>query len=63
MSLKKDLNNPRVVSINYTMSEINSLTDDIYDGLIDYDIKSIEVSVQRLMEILTELQASVSDGN
>jgi len=60
MSLK-DLKSPRVIHINYLMAEINSLTDDIYEDLMDYNIEKVGEAAQRLIDILTDIRETTGD--
>jgi len=60
MSLK-DLKSPRVIHINYLMAEINSLTDDIYEDLMDYNIEKVGETAQRLIDILTDIRETTGD--
>jgi len=58
---QKDLRSPRVVHINHLMAEINSLTDEIYEGLMDYDIQNVSECAQRLIDLLIEVKTSTGD--
>ena len=60
MSLK-DLKSPRVIHINYLMAEINGLTDDIYEDLMDYKIEKVGETAQRLIDILTDIRETTGD--
>jgi hypothetical protein len=60
MSLK-DLKSPRVIHINYLMAEINGLTDDIYEDLMDYNIEKVGEAAQRLIDILTDIRETTGD--
>lgn len=60
MSLK-DLKSPRVIHINYLMAEINGLTDDIYEDLMDYNIEKVGEAAQRLIDILTDVRETTGD--
>jgi hypothetical protein len=43
------------------MAEINSLTDEIYEGLMDYDIQNVSECAQRLIDLLIEVKTSTGD--
>ena len=58
---QKDLSSPRVIHINHLMAEINSLTDEIYEGLMDYDIENVSECAQRLIDLLIEVKTSTGD--
>ena len=60
MSLK-DLKSPRVIHINYLMAEINGLTGDIYEDLMDYNIEKVGEAAQRLIDILTDVRETTGD--
>lgn len=42
--------------INVTMNNINTLTDDIYEALIDQDYHSMNITIKELTSNLKELQ-------
>jgi len=43
------------------MAEINSLTDDIYEDLMDYNIEKVGEAAQRLIDILTDIRETTGD--
>tara|TARA_R110000851_G_scaffold211239_2_gene363773 strand:+ start:976 stop:1164 length:189 start_codon:yes stop_codon:yes gene_type:complete len=47
--------------INHLMSEMNSLTDEIYESLMDEDYLTLQLSVKKLQEILKETQKISED--
>ena len=47
--------------INHLMSEMNSLTDEIYESLMDEDYLALQSSVKKLQEILKETQKISED--
>tara|TARA_R110000737_G_scaffold263699_1_gene271692 strand:+ start:638 stop:826 length:189 start_codon:yes stop_codon:yes gene_type:complete len=47
--------------INHLMDEMNSLTDEIYESLMDEDYLSLQSSVKKLQEILKETQKISED--
>lgn len=51
----------RFTYINSVMSEINSITDDIYEGLADNDVDGVISSIRILMSVCKDLQESISD--
>jgi hypothetical protein len=55
MSLKKNSHNS-INFINLLMSNINDLTDDIYESLMDEDYLMLNSSIRQLQSILRETQ-------
>tara|TARA_R110000868_G_scaffold370000_1_gene633485 strand:+ start:577 stop:765 length:189 start_codon:yes stop_codon:yes gene_type:complete len=47
--------------INHLMDEMNSLTDEIYESLMDEDYLALQSSVKKLQEILKETQKITED--
>tara|TARA_R110000850_G_scaffold254298_1_gene379683 strand:- start:62 stop:250 length:189 start_codon:yes stop_codon:yes gene_type:complete len=47
--------------INHLMDEMNSLTDEIYESLMDEDYLALQSSVKKLQEILKETQKISED--
>ena len=47
--------------INHLMDEMNSLTDEIYESLMDEDYLTLQLSVKKLQEILKETQKISED--
>lgn len=55
MSVKKNSHNS-INFINLLMSNINDLTDDIYESLMDEDYLMLNSSIRQLQSILRETQ-------
>jgi hypothetical protein len=55
MSVKKNSHNS-INFINLLMSNINNLTDDIYESLMDEDYVTLNSSIRQLQSILRETQ-------
>jgi len=55
MSVKKNSHNS-INFINLLMSNINDLTDDIYESLMDEDYIMLNSSIRQLQSILRETQ-------
>jgi hypothetical protein len=45
--------------INSTMKNINDLTDEIYEGLADGELESVNDSILKLIAILKDVQQSI----
>lgn len=56
------LKSQRVVSINYLMHEINSLTDDLYEALIDGETADVVSAVAELNTKLSYLLETLEDA-
>lgn len=56
------LKSQRVVSINYLMHEINSLTDDLYEALIDGETADVVSAVAELNAKLSYLLETLEDA-
>jgi chemotaxis regulatin CheY-phosphate phosphatase CheZ len=56
------LKSQRVVSINYLMHEINSLTDDLYEALIDGETADAASAVAELNAKLSYLLETLEDA-
>tara|TARA_R110000851_G_scaffold106336_1_gene225369 strand:+ start:253 stop:441 length:189 start_codon:yes stop_codon:yes gene_type:complete len=60
MAIKKtDYNS--INFINYLMNKINSLTDDIYESLMDEDYISLQENIKELQSTLKETQKLSED--
>lgn len=62
MSVKKNSHNS-INFINLLMSNINDLTDDIYESLMDEDYLMLNSSIRQLQSILRETQKLNEDEN
>lgn len=47
--------------VNITMKTINDLTDEIYEGLMDEDFKSVNESITKLQHVLREVQQTIKE--
>lgn len=54
--------NLRISFINVTMKDINSLTDDLYESLVDEDYDTIKITIKKLNVILKDIQKLTKDG-
>jgi hypothetical protein len=43
------------------MMEINNSTDDIYESLVDRDLKTLKTSMTALRKVLTDIEDSLKD--
>ena len=50
----KDINT--INYINFTMSEVNNLTDDIYESMIDSEYRELNKNIDALIKILNEIK-------
>jgi hypothetical protein len=60
MSIHKNSRNS-INFINLLMKNINSLTDDIYESLMDEDYNSLNSSIKELQSVLRETQKLTED--
>jgi hypothetical protein len=60
MSIHKNSRNS-INFINLLMKNINSLTDDIYESLMDEDYISLNASIRELQSVLRETQKLTED--
>ena len=60
MSVKKNSQNT-INYINMLMANINVLTDDIYESLMDEDSKSLNSNIKELIMILRDTQKLTED--
>lgn len=65
MSYQKNIhssfNRKRLPHINFLMMEINNSTDDIYESLVDRDLKTLKTSITALRKVLTDIEDSLRD--
>jgi hypothetical protein len=54
-------NKKRLHRINFLMKEINDSTDDIYESLVDMDLKTLKTSMTALRKVLTDIEDSLRD--
>jgi hypothetical protein len=50
-----------VTSVNSTMKEINDLTDDLYESLIDNDITATKKIVKDLYKVLNYIKSTIQE--
>jgi hypothetical protein len=55
------LKSQRVVSINYLMHEINSMTDDLYEALMDGETDEAAATIESLCVRLSDLLETLDD--
>lgn len=60
--LSSKLNSQHVKSVNYLMLEINTLTDDIYEALIDRDDDAAIYSLEELASKIVDILETLDDG-
>ncbi len=48
--------------INILMKNINTLTDDIYESLMDEDYVTLDLTIKELQSVLRETQKITEDG-
>ena len=60
MSIHKNSRNS-INFINLLMKNINNLTDDIYESLMDEDYNSLNSSIKELQSVLRETQKLTDD--
>jgi hypothetical protein len=60
MSIHKNSRNS-INFINLLMKNINNLTDDIYESLMDEDYNSLNSSIKELQSVLRETQKLTED--
>ena len=56
------LKSQRVVSINYLMHEINSMTDDLYEALMDGETDEAVDTIENLCVRLSDLLETLDDA-
>lgn len=56
------LNSQHVQSVNYLMHEINTLTDDIYEALMDRDDDAAIYSLEELAAKIVDVLETLDDG-
>ena len=49
--------------INILMKQINSLTDDVYESLMDEDNDALRVAIKELHQVLRDTQKLADDRN
>jgi hypothetical protein len=55
------LKSQRVVSINYLMHEINSMTDDLYEALMDGETQDAVAAIEDICVRLSDLLETLED--
>jgi hypothetical protein len=55
------LKSQRVVSINYLMHEINSMTDDLYEALMDGETQDAVAAIEDICVMLSDLLETLED--
>ena len=56
------LNSQHVQSVNYLMQEINTLTDDIYEALMDRDDDAAICALEELASKIVDILETLDDG-
>jgi len=55
-------NSQKISSVNYLMSELNSLTDDIYESLMDEDYEAAAEAMTILIAQVSGILEALKDG-
>lgn len=55
-------NGQKISSVNYLMSELNSLTDDIYESLMDEDYEAAAEAMTILIAQVSGILEALKDG-
>lgn len=50
-----------LTAINSTMQEINDLTDDLYESLVDDDFKSVRDTIKKIYVVLNYVKKSIEE--
>jgi len=58
---KSGVNFVKVNHVNFVMNEINTLTDDIYESLIDEEYDTTHVKINSLIKKLKEVGSSIKN--
>ena len=56
------LNSQHVQSVNYLMHDINTLTDDIYEALMDRDVNAALYPFEELASKIVDILETLDDG-
>jgi|TARA_R110001606_G_scaffold388029_1_gene553116 hypothetical protein len=60
-NISSSFNKRRLHHINFLMKEINDSTDDIYESMVDRDLKTLKTSIVSLRKMLTDIEDSLKD--
>tara|TARA_R110002020_G_scaffold267311_3_gene482442 strand:+ start:4817 stop:5020 length:204 start_codon:yes stop_codon:yes gene_type:complete len=60
-NISSSFNKRRLHHINFLMKEINDSTDNIYESMVDRDLKTLKTSIVSLRKMLTDIEDSLKD--